>query len=100
MQFFPQHPVCPRCMSEDVAQTPMPTRGKLYSFTTLHVGAKKWQKPLSVGYVDLDNGVRVFTHLKGQAFRFDQKVEMDVARVGVEQDGTPISTFVFKTAEA
>lgn len=99
-QFFPQHPVCPSCMSEDVAETAMPTRGKLYSFTTLHVGAKKWNKPLSVGYVDLDNGVRVFAHLQGQHFRFDQQVEMDLGQVGIEPGGAPISTFVFKPTEA
>ena len=99
-QFFPQHPVCPHCMSEDVAETVMPTCGKLYSFTTLHVGAKKWHKPLSVGYVDLDNGVRVFAHLHGQTFAFDQNVEMGIGRVGTEPDGAPISTFVFKAVEA
>jgi uncharacterized OB-fold protein len=99
-EFFPIQAVCPSCMSEDVAEKSMATRGTLYSFTTLHVGAPKWRKPLNVGYVDLDNGVRVFAHLEGESFTFDQPMELAVGKVGADQDGRRISTFIFKAVEA
>ena len=98
-EFFPKYEVCPHCMSEAIAAKDMPKRGKLYSFTTLHVGAQKWRKPLTVGYVDLPNDVRVFAHLEGEAFKFDQPVELGVGRVGADADGTPITTFVFRSVE-
>ena len=100
IEFFPCYPVCPSCMSEDVSKKPMPTRGTLYAFTRLHVGPPKWRKPLTLGYVDLENGVRVFTHLQGQEFSFGQAVELAVGVVGANPDGTPISTFVFRPMES
>jgi uncharacterized OB-fold protein len=99
-EFFPRHPVCPHCMSEEVAAKEMPRRGKLYAFTTLHVGPPKWNKPMRIGYVDLPNGVRVFAHLSGAEFSFGQEVELATAVVGADVDGTPIATFVFKAPEA
>lgn len=57
---FPLQPVCPVCMEEAVEAQPQPTQGELYSFTVLHVGAPR---PRAFGYVDLPNGVRVFSRL-------------------------------------
>jgi uncharacterized OB-fold protein len=85
-------------MSEDVQQKAMPSRGKLYSFTSVHVGPTKWRRPLNVGYVDLENGVRVFAHLQGSHFAFDQAVDLDVANVGVTAEGVSLQTFVFKNS--
>lgn len=99
-RMFPSAPVCPVCMSEDMARTMMPREGSLYSFTVLHVGPNTWKKPFMVGYVDLDNGVRVFSHLRGTAFQIDQPVELAVAEIGKTPEGTPIMTSVFQPAKA
>jgi uncharacterized OB-fold protein len=87
-------------MSESFTDEPMPERGKLYSWTTVHVGPHRMHKPITLGYVDLDNGVRVFSHLseKGQPLAINQSVRLSVARVGTEADGRPIETFVFMPA--
>jgi uncharacterized OB-fold protein len=98
---FPRALVCTHCMSDDIVPEPMPRTGKLYSFTTLHVGPQRWLRPAVLGYVDLPNGVRVFSRIAGDTDRLkiEDIVELDVAVVGQEQDGTPISNFVFKRAE-
>jgi uncharacterized OB-fold protein len=98
---FPCSPVCTHCMSDDIAPEAMPRMGKLYTFTTLHVGPQRWVRPAVLGYVDLPNGVRVFSRIAGDTDRLkiDDLVELDVAVVGQEQDGTPISNIVFKRAE-
>jgi uncharacterized OB-fold protein len=97
---FPRVAVCSTCMSESFTDEPMPERGKLYSWTTVHVGPQRMHKPIMLGYVDLDNGVRVFSHLsaKGQPLAINQSVRLSVARVGTEADGRPIETFVFMPA--
>jgi uncharacterized OB-fold protein len=98
-QMFPQPPVCPTCMSENILEEEMPRCGKLYSYTVVYVGPKKWFKPFAVGYIDLPNGVRVFSHLLGTSFSVDEQVMVDVADVGVEADGAPMRTFVFRQVE-
>jgi uncharacterized OB-fold protein len=97
---FPRPTVCSSCMSETFIIEPLPRRGRLYSWTTVHVGAPRMNKPMMIGYVDLENGVRVFSHLSatGGPLAINQPVELALADVGVAEDGRPIRTFVFTPA--
>ena len=92
---FPSVPVCASCMSENIRPQPMPREGTLYAFSVVHVAAKKWRKPMRIGYVDLKNGARVFTHLEGEGLAIGDDVEVDVGTVGDDEEG-PIVSFVFK----
>jgi uncharacterized OB-fold protein len=95
-QTFPRSPVCCVCMSENIEPAPMPRTGTLYAFSTVHVAAKKWNKPMCIGYVDLPNGARVFTHLEGK-LAIGDTVEVSLGVVGEDENG-PIETFVFRKA--
>ena len=97
---FPKTPVCHSCMAEDIAAEEMPRTGSLYAFTTVHAGPKRWTKPFTIGYVDLPNGVRVFTHLRGATLALGATVALDVARVGTGPDGEPLHAFVFVAGDA
>jgi uncharacterized OB-fold protein len=99
LQTFPRYAVCPGCMSEEIAEEPMPSRGVVYSLSTVHVGPPRWHKPLTLGYVDLPNAVRVFSHLRGDC-RIGDTVTLDLAEVGREKNGIPIKSFIFKSVEA
>jgi len=94
---FPRAPVCSTCMSENIEPKKMPRRGTLYAFSTVHVAAKKWKKPMCVGYVDLPNGARVFTHLAGGGLAIGDTVEVGMGIVGEDENG-PIQSFVFRKA--
>ncbi|MDN5927587.1 MAG: OB-fold domain-containing protein [Hyphomicrobiales bacterium] len=72
----------------------MSQEGVLYSFTTVHVSPPQWHKPMRVGYVDLSNGVRVFSHLKG-ALEIGATVRLDIGEVGSSSNGEPLANFVF-----
>jgi uncharacterized OB-fold protein len=91
---FPRVPVCASCMSENIRPQAMPREGTLYAFSVVHVAAKKWKKPMCIGYVDLPNGARVFTHLEGNLVIGDT-VEVGVGTVGEDEEG-PITSFVFR----
>lgn len=95
-QSFPRAPVCSVCMSEAIAAHAMPRQGTLYAFSTVHVAAKKWRKPVRIGYVDLENGARVFTHLDGD-LAIGDRVEVHIGIVGDDENGA-IESFVFKRA--
>lgn len=92
---FPRAPVCIACMSENIVAKELPRRGTLYAFSTVHIAPKKWKKPMTIGYVDLPDGVRVFTHLAGGEFAIGDEVEVDIGVVGEDENG-PIACFVFK----
>jgi uncharacterized OB-fold protein len=98
-RMFPAAPVCSTCMSEDLTREAMPRRGTLYSFTAVHVGPKNWQKPYMLGYVDLENGVRVFSHLRG-ALTIGETVELTTAVIGQSESGAKITTFIFQPTES
>ena len=93
---FPRAPVCCQCMSENILGRAMPRAGTLYAFSTVHIAAKKWKKPMCVGYVDLPNRARVFTHLEG-ALAIGDTVEVGMGIVGEDENG-PIESFVFRKA--
>ena len=93
-QTFPRAPVCCVCMSEAIDPAPMPRTGTLYAFSTVHVAAKKWKKPMVIGYVDLPNGARVFAHLEGNVAIGDL-VEPALGIVGEDENGA-IKSFLFK----
>jgi uncharacterized OB-fold protein len=99
-RMFPFAAVCSTCMSEEIAREPLPREGTLYSFTIVHVGPKAWEKPYALGYIDLDNGVRVFSHLRGAAFEIAQRVELSTAEIGKNAECLSIETYVFQPLKA
>jgi hypothetical protein len=92
---FPAPPVCTNCMGENIAREPLPRTGTLYAFSVVHIAPKKWKKPMIIGYVDLPDGVRVFTHLEGESLAIGDAVEVAIGRIGEDEDGA-IESFVFK----
>ena len=55
---FPQRAFCCNCGSSNVAVARLANRGELYSFSTVHISSTR-ETPYVIGYVDLDDGVRV-----------------------------------------
>lgn len=79
---FPKAEVCPSCLSEDITPIALSTQGLLYSYTVLHLGKSGEIIPYAVGYVDLPEGVRLFSHLTvTKDLRPDMQVEFYVAKI-------------------
>jgi len=60
---FPAVPFCRVCLTETTVSEALDPDGVLYAFTTIRTAAE----PYMVGYVDLDNGLRAFGHIAGEA---------------------------------
>lgn len=91
---FPGGAICPQCLSEALRELPLSPTGKLYSWTVVHVAPHGWDLPYAIGYVDLQEGVRVFSHLGGAPsdFRHDMEVRVEPASIGPKDDrGYPVN---------
>lgn len=94
---FPPVPVCPECMSENLADTDLATEGTLYSWSVVHVAPKGWNVPYIAGYVDLPDNVRVFAHISGadpETLAMDMPVTLTTAVLG-DEDGAPVESYAF-----
>ena len=58
----PRKFICSVCGSDSIESALLSGVGTLYSYTTIHVSAS-FPTPYTVGYVDLECGIRVLGHL-------------------------------------
>ena len=96
---FPPVALCPECMGDGVAPLALARSGRLYSYTTVHVAPRGWTVPYIAGYVDLPEGVRVFTHVVGaseEQLAMEMEVELTTAALGTDGDGEAFSSYAFR----
>ena len=62
--FFPGRRFCSNCFQNDrITEVGLSKRGTLYTYTIIYQGKPSFKAPYTVGYVDLKEGVRIFTPL-------------------------------------
>jgi len=100
--WFPKFSPCPNpdCWSEDMEIVPLSRKGKIYSYTDMYIGQLelKAYMPMTVAYVDLPEGIRVFAQLDGEVgtFNCEDEVEVVAGPVRDNMDGKPITSYKFK----
>ena len=100
---FPPVALCPECMGEDIAPLALGRSGRLYSYCTVHVAPRGWAVPYIAGYVDLPEGVRVFTHVVDAAeeqLSMEMEVELTTAVLGSDSEGEAFSSYAFRPGAA
>lgn len=58
---FPGRKVCPRCRRFSMAQVLIGQGATLFSYTVCHAAPAGWQAPYLQAYVELPEGLRIFT---------------------------------------
>ena len=103
--FFPRRHVCARCLAEGCEDVLLGPRGRLWTWTYVHVPlfAKK-DAPLDgygVGQVDLPEGPRVQAILLGgpDDFRIGIDVELDLETLRTDDDGREVVIFRFRPVD-
>ena len=58
---LPPRPLCDNCYSQTFTWTPMPNKGKLITYTIIHVAPEQFQQltPYAVGIIQLPNGTKL-----------------------------------------
>jgi uncharacterized OB-fold protein len=103
--FFPRRHVCARCLAEGCEDVLLGPRGRLWTWTYVHVPlfAKK-DAPVDgygVGQVDLPEGPRVQAILMGgpEDFRIGIDMELDLETLRTDAGGREVVIFRFRPVD-
>jgi uncharacterized OB-fold protein len=104
---FPRQSGCPRCGAPDMAVTELSSRGTLWTFTTQEFEVKEPYRgtaadgsfePFGLGYVELDENVKVETRLTErdpEKLQIGMDVQLVIVPAFKDSDGTEVLTFAF-----
>ncbi len=87
--FFPSRPFCFTCFSDRMETVKFGSKGKLYSFTTSSMPSLHFEPPYTVGWVDLEDGIRVFAPIersKNQDLAIGMEMELVIDELWQEGD--------------
>jgi uncharacterized protein len=80
--WFPMRPVCPTCATPEPQEYHVGPGGRVYSYTTVHVSSSR-VTPYTLGYVDLDEGVRVLATLESSGeIELDARCRLQISDAG------------------
>jgi uncharacterized OB-fold protein len=94
---FPPRKVCASCRSTDVRRVRLNGTGRLYTYAIVRQAPKEFPTPYIIGYVDLDEGVRVFTRVitvSEQDLRLGMRMTLRAAPLPGGGD-TPLLAYAF-----
>jgi hypothetical protein len=76
---LPPRPVCDNCYSKEFDWTAVPTKGKLLTYTVIHIAPAQFQSmaPYAMGIVQLENGLKIPGMIRAIALE-QIKVGMDL----------------------
>jgi uncharacterized OB-fold protein len=102
--FFPRRHVCARCLARELEDCELGPRGRLYTWTYVHVplfGARRGDVGgYGVGQVDLPEGPRVQAVLAGgpDDLAIGMELELDLETLRVDDQGREVVIFRFRRA--
>lgn len=88
-KYFPPKPFCFDCSGEEMVTIKLGKRGVLYSYATSHVPLIKFASPYTAGWIDLEEGVKVFAPLeleKGIDIEIGMDVELVISELWREEE--------------
>lgn len=67
--FLPPRPMCTKCFSSDLEWVELKNKGKLLTYTVIHVSPKQFESliPYTVGIVKLEDGLKLPGMIQGVA---------------------------------
>ena len=98
--WFPKLDICPDCWA-DLKQISL-SKGKLYSYSIIHVGQRGIKSPYAVGYVDFPENVRIYAQLAipHEKIKLGMDVEVVEGVVRIDKSGNPtVMSYMFKAVE-
>jgi uncharacterized OB-fold protein len=97
--FFPEVRFCYDCRNGTLDKIALGRSGKLHSYTIGHMASLKFQPPYAVGFIDMPEGVRVFSPLQiveGKPLKIGMEMQMTVKTIWQDEDGGEVLGYVFE----
>jgi len=96
---FPQRSICINCYGDELEQLALSSRGKLFTFTITHQGPNGFPSPYACGYIDLPEGVRIFslpTDWSPDNLRIGAEGELVIEKMKEDLEGNEVMTYKFR----
>jgi uncharacterized OB-fold protein len=99
---FPRRSFCSKCLGSDLEETLLSRRGRIYTHTVVGYPAPGLEAPYAIAYIDLPEGVRVFSLLtdwQSRSLEAGMDVELVIERFREDEEGATILTYKFRPVE-
>jgi uncharacterized OB-fold protein len=98
---LPPRPLCDNCYSKNFEWTEIPSRGKLLTYTIIHIAPAQFQSmaPYAMGIVQFDGGLKLPGMIKGVApekIKVGMEVAMDFGACEITQSWPQWPRYCFK----
>lgn len=93
--YFPSKPFCLECFRESLQPIRLGAEGTLYSYTVAHMASAHSIPPYTAGWIDLDEGIRIFAPIKvddGQELDIGMKMELTIDELW-QEGGTSVTGY-------
>jgi uncharacterized OB-fold protein len=81
---YPIRKVCLNCLNREMERLDLSRNGKLYSFTIVHMPSEHFQPPYAIGWIELPEGIRIFSQIRGwqeRSLKIGMSMEMAVEKL-------------------
>jgi uncharacterized OB-fold protein len=98
---FPPRGLCIFCHSREVDKTYLSPRGKLHAYTICRVPVPYTTPPYAIGYIDLPEGLRIFSQFTGWKegeLKIGMEMEITVEKLKMDKDGNEVYSYKFRPA--
>ena len=98
---LPPRPLCDNCYSKEFEWTEIPTKGKLLTYTVIHIAPVQFQSmaPYAMGIFQLASGSKILGMIKGVALeqiKIGMELTMDCGTCAVAQPWPQWPRYCFK----
>lgn len=98
---YPLRTICLNCLSQNMEKLTLSRSGTLYSFTTVHMPSEHFEPPYVIGWIELPEGIRVFSPIrysKEQLLQIGMAMQLSVEKLWDEQE-KGVTGYVFRPTE-
>lgn len=99
---FPRRVVCLNCQGTDLETIHLSRRGKLYSYTIVHMPSEHFEPPYAVGWIELPEGIKIFSQVRGwreQSLTTGMDMTLFFEKLWDEEENEVIG-YVFRPSES
>jgi uncharacterized OB-fold protein len=99
---LPPRPLCSNCFSKEFEWIELPQKGKLLTYTVIHVAPTQFQgmAPYAVGIVQLENGINIpgMIRVAAEQIRIGMRLTMDFGTCASTEPWPQWPRYYFKPA--